>query len=100
MIGKVAYKLKLPDNSRVHPVFHVSQLKKHIGSDLAHADLPIIGPDRSISKEPFKILERRIERRGDRAVTEVLVEWTNSFPKDATWEVLHQLQAQFPNFNS
>ncbi|GMI70628.1 hypothetical protein HRI_000732100 [Hibiscus trionum] len=98
-IGKVAYRLKLTDNSRVHPAFHVSQLKKHIGSDMAQADLPIIGPDGSISKEPLKILERRIGRRGNRTVTEVLVEWTNSFPEDATWEILHQLQMQFPDFN-
>ena len=33
-IGTMAYKLKLPTTSRMHPVFHVSCLKKVIGNKL------------------------------------------------------------------
>ncbi|GMI89932.1 hypothetical protein HRI_002662500 [Hibiscus trionum] len=98
-IWKVAYKLQLPKDSRVHPIFHISQLKKHIGSEECHSELPVINPDGEISKEPLKILDRRIGKKSSRAITEVLVEWTNSSPEDATWESLHPLQIQFPNFH-
>ncbi|GMI80187.1 hypothetical protein HRI_001688000 [Hibiscus trionum] len=64
-VGKVAYELELPIDSRVHLVFYVSQLKKHIGADSCQVDLPTIGPDGGINKEPLKILDRRIIKKGN-----------------------------------
>lgn len=95
--GEVAYKLQLPPDAKIHPVFHVSQLKKKLGSvDHLHGTLPTSG--NSTFLEPVQILERRLVKRGNRPATQVLVHWSNSFPEDATWEYLHDLLDRFPHF--
>ncbi|GJR74548.1 hypothetical protein Tco_0086913 [Tanacetum coccineum] len=64
-VGKVAYKLELPQElSRVHHTFHVSNLKK------CYADEPLVMPLEGIhvddklqfKEEPIEIMERDIKR--------------------------------------
>lgn len=49
--GKVAYKLQLPEESKIHHVFHVSQLKVLVGNITTSTQLPNIMSDVFI-KEP------------------------------------------------
>ena len=96
-IGSAAYKLKLPPNAQIHTVFHVSQLKRKVGvAGVIGSQLPVYGNTPTL--EPLAILARRMVKRGNQPVTQVLVHWTNSFLEDSTWEYLFDLQQRFPNF--
>ena len=81
-------------------MLHVSQLKQHIGKVVVQSTLPLLDTDGLLVKEPVQILERRMQKAGNVAVTEVLVQWSNTFPEDATWENLKSLQQRFPQFHS
>ncbi|KAF2315859.1 hypothetical protein GH714_040513 [Hevea brasiliensis] len=92
-IGAVAYKLELPATAKVHPVFHVSLLKKHFGAGSSvQTQLPQFDDDDEPNPQPEAILDSRIRRNR----REVLIHWRGSSPMEATWEELEQIKEQFP----
>ncbi|KAA3469108.1 BSD domain-containing protein 1-A-like [Gossypium australe] len=64
-MGKVTYKLKLPEGTRIYSTFHVSQLKKHVGTTISSLALPLVSPDEAFLKEPVRILKRRMTNKGN-----------------------------------
>ncbi|TXG49461.1 hypothetical protein EZV62_025336 [Acer yangbiense] len=96
-MGKVAYRLQLPLASQFHPMFHVSQLKKQIrAAVLSSPTLPPTGTDGQILVYLVAILSRKMVKRHNQAVTQILVQWSNTSPKNANWEDALLIRARFP----
>jgi hypothetical protein len=99
-IGAVAYKLKLPVGSRIHPVFHVSLLKKAVGEYHADEELPdLLADDQVETYEPEAVLATRKIKQQAEEVNQVLVQWKGKSVEEATWEDVIMMRSQFPNFN-
>lgn len=59
-ISTVAYKLQLPEGSCIHPVFHVSLLKKYMGDLLVpFTELPPVTDEGLSILEPQQFLDTR-----------------------------------------
>ena len=96
-VGAVAYKLELPPDSRIHPVVHVSQLKKAIkSSDPVSPVLPSYMIDCRDSVLPCRVLAERFIRRGRKMVPQVKLLWQGLPVSCATWEHLHAVVEAFP----
>lgn len=88
-IGEVAYKLELPSSSQVHPVVHVSQLKKHVPANTpVSTSLGSLAAITDISLQPLQIVERAFVAHGSATATRIRVRWAGLPPDLTSWEML------------
>lgn len=92
-IYKVAYKLNLPIDSQIYPVFHVSFLNKKLGPHInLIPNLPSIMSDGTLSPKLNQVLAKRMEEKGTQGRVDILIQWKGATPEDATWEDLDELR--------
>ena len=84
-IGKVAYRLQLPPDAKIHPIFHVSMLKPFKGdpNDPVANPLPISFHDDHPLVQPAAILA---SRPSSVSGWDVLVQWHGLSPDETSWE--------------
>lgn len=93
-VGQVAYRLKLPSDSKVHAVFHVSQLKPVLGQGQSVIPLPpSLSAEDELIMEPEEIMETRYSDDGH---LEVLVKWRNLPSHETSWMKMVDFKHQYP----
>ena len=98
-IGKVAYELDLPSYlEAVHPVFHVSMLRKCIGdpSRVFPVDDIQVTEELSYEEKPVAILDRQVRRLRTKDVASVKVLWQNNNREEMTWEAEDEIKNKYP----
>jgi hypothetical protein len=96
-IGKVAYRLKLPEGSLIHHVFHVSQLKQYTPDHTPiFSELPKVTDLSAATTEPERIIDHRLVKKGNVAIPQVKIKWTKLPEAAATWEDYNVVKTRFP----
>ena len=88
-VGEVTYELALPPRlSRVHPVFHVSMLKKYHGDGnyIIRWDSILLDENLSFEEEPIAILDREVRKLRSKEIASIKVQWKNRPVEESTWE--------------
>jgi hypothetical protein len=83
----------------VHPVFHVSMLRKYI-RDLElkiEADPIIIQQDLTIDAQPVHVLEFLERVMCNRTIKYVKILWSNQTEREATWESESTIRNKYPD---
>ncbi|KAM0832634.1 hypothetical protein ACQ4PT_064772 [Festuca glaucescens] len=96
-VGEVAYKLDLPSSSQVHPVVHVSQLKRQVPPQVqVHTSLNIMSLEPEYALVPARIIHRRRVSTGAGEATHIQVLWSGAAPQLVTWEDPRRSMSSLP----
>src|SRR4051812_44191376 len=99
--GEVAYQLELPPHlSRVHDVFHVSQIRRCFKDPIREVDHETLDlqDDLSYREYPVRILDSTQCVTHRQKIKFLKVQWSHTSEKEATGEREDRLRAEYPTF--
>ncbi|GJX62507.1 putative reverse transcriptase domain-containing protein [Tanacetum coccineum] len=97
-VGSVTYKLELPQElSRVHNMFHVSNLKKCYADEPLAVSLDGLHIDDKLHfvEEPVEIIDREVKRLKQSCILYVKVRWDSRRGLEFRWEREDQFQKKY-----
>ena len=85
--------------SGVHPVFHVSMLKKYHGDGnyIIRWDSVLLDENLSYEEEPVALLGREVHKLRSKEIASIKVRWKNRPIEESTWENEAVMQERYPH---
>ncbi|GJS74404.1 putative reverse transcriptase domain-containing protein [Tanacetum coccineum] len=99
-VGTVTYRLDLPQQlSRVHSIFHVSNLKKCLSDEPLAIPLDEIHIDDKLYfiEEPEEIMDREVNWLKQNRILIIKVRWNSRRGPEFTWEREDQFRKKYPH---
>ncbi|GKE76321.1 putative reverse transcriptase domain-containing protein [Tanacetum coccineum] len=99
-VGAIPYKLELPQElSRVHSMFHVSNLKKCYSDEPLAVPLDGLHTEDKLHfvEEPVEIMDREVKRLNQSCILIIKVRWNSRRGPEFTWEREDQFQKKYPH---
>ena len=95
----MAYRLRLPVDSKIHDVFHVSLLRPFIQSSDVPATLPDDFRRHHPLDSPVRATDKRVVLVNRIPQEQWLVQWSSSKSSTPTWESVALLKTHFPHLH-
>ncbi|XP_059306316.1 uncharacterized protein LOC132057727 [Lycium ferocissimum] len=98
-MGDVAYELALLQGlAGVHPIFHVSMLKKYHadGTYIVRWDSILLDENLTYEEEPIAILDRQVRKLRSKEIASMKVQWKHRPIEKATWETKSDMRSRYP----
>nr|GEX69073.1 hypothetical protein [Tanacetum cinerariifolium] len=98
-VGTIAYRLKIhKQSSRVHSMFHVSNLKKRLSDKPLKISLDEVHIDDKLCfvEEPIEVMDRKVKRLKQSCIPIIKVRWNSRRGPEFTWEGEDQVRKKYP----
>ncbi|XP_019260704.1 PREDICTED: uncharacterized protein LOC109238674 [Nicotiana attenuata] len=99
-VVQVACRIELPPKmSLVHPVFHVSMLKKVDGDPPLIVSVETLEVNKELTYEeiPISIIDRQVQKQRNKEIASMKVLWRNQQVEKATWEAEEEMKKNCPH---